>query len=313
MLLLIIIIILIICTSILWNIYFNFFNFQQNYQDLNSYQNSYYGAISSIERWLISSKYMGPWYKWSWGFLWTWYWWNISDNFLLDFWKFTKWDNWLFFAINSKTNKITWKIDYDLIQTIILTLNTWSDYYWTETTIREFFGDESYISWYIKNNFDPISLDTDFQLKWVISLTDWNWHIIPIPINTWNEISNKEINNWASIIFATWIYDIFNSWSIDGAWFRNSGIDYHSIEQALSWWKAILIQFYITWWYLKTTNGIVPYLDFEIESNIEFSDIYYYMTGTSIVWNYKKELFIKKPTSKYKNPNYKNFIFPNYN
>ncbi len=311
MLLLIVIIILIACAWILWNIYFNFFSFQQNYQNLNNYYNSNYWAISSIEKWLLSSKYTWPWYKWSGGFLWTWYWWNISDTFSWDFWKFNNWYNWLYFDINSKTQKVTWKIDYNSMTTIILTLNTWSNYYSWEQSINNFFDSTNYISWYLKNNFGLIFSYDEVQLKRIITLTDWHWYIIAS--NTWNEILNNNINSWVSINFSSWTYNIFNSWSTSGSWFNNSWVSYDSIGQALTWGKTILLQLYITWWHLKTTDGVVPHLDFEIESNIDFSDIYYYITGTSIVWNYKKELFIKRPTSKYKNPNYKNFIFPNYN
>lgn len=311
MLLLIVIIILVACLSIMWNIYFSFFWFQQNYQDINNYQNSNYWAISSIEKWLLSSKYMWAWYEWSGGFMWTWYWWNISDTFSWDFLKFNNWYNWLYFDINSKTQKVTWKIDYNSMTTIILTLNTWSNYYSGEQSINNFFDSTNYISWNIKNNFDEISSTNDIQLKRIIILTDWNWHIISQ--NSWNEILNNKLNNWVSIHFASWTYNIFNSWSTIGSWFTNSWTDYYSIWRALTWWNAVLLQFYITWAYLKTSNWIVPYLDFEVESNIDFSDIYYYITGTSVVWNYKQELSIKRPTINYKNPNRKNFIFPNYN
>jgi len=253
---------------------------------------------------------MWPWYTWSGGFLWTGYWWNTSDIFSWDFWKFTNGYNWLFFDINSKNNQIKWKINYDSTNTIVLILNTWSNYYSGGTKIENFFHNTSYISWYIKNNFDHISSTNDIQLKRIITLTNWYWYIIAQ--NTWNEILNNQINSWISIYFTSWTYDIFNSWSTNGSWFINSWINYDSIWLALTGWKALLLQFYITWWYLKTTHGTIPHLDFEIESDIDFSDIYYYITGTSLVWKYKKEISIKKPTSNYKNPNYKNFIFPYY-
>jgi hypothetical protein len=254
---------------------------------------------------------MWAWYMWSGGFFSTWYWWNISDSFSWDFWKFTNEYNWLFFDINSKTKNIKWQIKYDTMTTIILTLSTWSDYYSGIYTIENFFNNSNYISWYIKNNFDIIESTDDIQLKRIMSLTDWYWYIIAQ--NTGNEILNNKINNWISIYFASWTYDIFNSWTTIGSWFTNSWINYDSISQALTWWKAILLQFYITWWYLKTSNWIIPHLDLNIESNIDFSDIYYYITGTAIIGKYKTHKNIKKSTSNYKNPNYQNFIFPYYN
>lgn len=311
MLLLIVIIILIACAWILWNIYFNFFSFQQNFQDINNYYNSYYGVVSSIERWLLSNKYFGVWYQWSAGYLWTWTWWNMSDTLEDGFWNFTRNNNWIYRSINSKTTSTIWKINYNDITTIILTMNTWSNEYWYDTTISKFFEDDNYIWLYIKNNFEPISLEEEIQLKWNMVLKDWKGNISAR--GDWNEILNNKLNDWTSVKFSKLTYDIFNSGAIDGSGFDNDWKEYSNIWDALVGLNELLIQFYITWEYLKTNNWIVPYLDFTIKSNIDVSDLYYYITGTSIVWNYKKDFSIKKPTSNYKNPNRKSFIFPYYN
>jgi hypothetical protein len=83
-----------------------------------------------------------------------------------------------------------------------------------------------------------------------------------------------------------------------------------NINDALNWWYATWLNFYITWWYLINSNWIVPHLFYHFESNTSFSDLYYNLTWTAIIWNYKKEIFIKKPTSIYQNP--QTFIFPYY-
>jgi len=253
---------------------------------------------------------MWAWYTWSGGFLWTGYWWNISDVFSWDFWKFANWYNWLSFDINSKTKKIKWKIKYNTTNTIVLMLNTGSNYYSGQNIIKKFFDETNYISWYIKNNFDTISSDNSIQLKRIITLTDWHWYITAQ--NTWNEILNSKINDWFPIYFSSWTYDIFSSWSTDWSGFINSWTEYDSIWQALTWWKAIFLQFYITGWYLKSNNWIIPHLDLNIESNIDFADIYYYINWQWTIWKYQQNLSIKKPTYNYKNPNRKNFIFPYY-
>ena len=312
MLLLIVLIILIASLWILWNIYFHFFAFQQNFQDLNNYQNGYYASISSIERWLLSSKYVRAGYDGSGWFLWTWYWWNISD-LLSNFWKITNWSNWLYFDINSKTKKVIWKINYDKITTILLSLNDSEDTYSSWTNIKKFFEDNDvYISGYIKNNFSSINETDKIQLKWFFVLNNENWYIIAW--NTWNEISNWQINNGVHVYFSNETNNIFDQYQLnDSVSFESSWVIFDNIWEALSWQKAIMLWFYITGNYLFSNNKIVPYLDFEIESNLDFVDSHYYITWVSIYWKYKQNLSIKKPVSNYQNPNYKNFIFPYYN
>lgn len=306
MLLLIVIIILIASVWILWNIYFHFFNFQQNFQDLNHYQNSYYWAISAIERWLLSSKYMWHWYKWSTENLWTW--WNIGDIVGWEFWNFA---NWLFFDINSKTTWTNWTIEYNKITTIKLVLNTGENIYSGTNQILNFFNDDNYISGTITNNFDPISDTNQIQLKRILTLNDENGYVIANI--TGNEFFNWTLNEWTNFYFSGWTQNIFGFSATENG-FNNSWTAYNTIWEALSGGEALEIHFYITGTnYLLANNKIVPYLDFEINSNLDFVDSYYYITWMSIYWKYKQNLLIKKPISNYQNPNYKNFIFPYYN
>lgn len=307
MLLLIVLIIIVASVWILWNIYFHFFNFQQNFQDLNNYQNSYYWAISAIERWLLSSKYMWYWYEGSTENLWTW--WNISDIVEWEFWNFT---NWLFFGIDSKTQETSWKIKYDKITTIKLVLNTGENIYSGENQILNFFDDSSYISGIVKSGFS-ISGANQTQLKRVIALDNGNGYIIAN--KTWNEFSNWKINEWANFYFSNGTRNIFNPYASEFSGFKNSWTPYNTIWEALSGGKAVEIHFYITGinYLLTDNNKIVPYLDFEINSNLDFVDSYYYINWVSIYWKYKQNLSVKRPVSNYQNPNYKNFIFPYYN
>jgi hypothetical protein len=310
MLLLIVIVILIWSAGILWNIYFSFFSFQQNYLDLNNYYNSNYGAVSSIERALISSKYTWPWFVWSGWFLSTWNWWSISDIFSWDFGKFTNDINWIYRSLNSKTQKIEGKLNYNEILNIILSTNSWDNLYSWTNTYYNFFDESIELSWYINIlNFEEIEPSTWIQLKRIIRTSNNGEYIIAG--GEWNEILNEKINNNSTIFFASGIYDIFNSWSILWSGFLTSWISYAwNINDALSWWCATWLNLYITWWYLINSNWAIPYLFYSFESNTDFSDIYYYITWTSIVWNYQKDIFIKKPTSLYHNQ--QNFIFPYY-
>ncbi|MCK9467261.1 MAG: hypothetical protein M0P94_02940 [Candidatus Absconditabacterales bacterium] len=312
MLLLIVLIILIASLGILGNIYFHFFAFQQNFQDLNNYQNSYYASISSIERGLLSSKYVRAGYDGSGGFLGTGYWGNISD-LLSNFGKITNGSNGLYFDINSKTKKVIGKINYDKITTILLSLNDSEDTYSSGTNIKKFFEDNDvYISGYIKNNFSSINETDKIQLKWFFVLNNENGYIIAG--NTGNEISNGQINNGVHVYFSNETNNIFDQYQLsDSVSFESSGVIFDNIGEALSGQKAIMLGFYITGNYLFSNNKIVPYLDFEIESNLDFVDSHYYITGVSIYGKYKQNLSIKKPVSNYQNPNYKNFIFPYYN
>lgn len=310
MLLLIVIIILIWSAGILWNIYFSFFSFQRNYQDINNYYNSNYWAVSSIERALISSKYTWPGFIWSWWFLMTWNWWSISDVFSWEFGKFTNDINWIYWSLNSQTQKIEWILKYNDILDIILSVNSWNDLYSWTNTYYNFFDESNYISWYInKWNFEEVEQNNWIQIKWVIRTANNEEYIIAWW--DWNEISNNQINNTWIVYFENETYNIFNSWYTVWSGFNTWWTLYvWNISGALSSAKAKWLQFYITWWYLKKSNWIIPYLFYSFESNTGFADIYYNITWTAIIWNYKKEIFIKKPTSIYKNN--QNFIFPYY-
>ncbi|HPC34575.1 MAG TPA: hypothetical protein PLP73_02845 [Candidatus Absconditabacterales bacterium] len=306
MLLLIVIIILIASVGILGNIYFHFFNFQQNFQDLNHYQNSYYGAISAIERGLLSSKYMGHGYKGSTENLGTGG--NIGDIVEGEFGNFA---NGLFFDINSKTTGTNGTIEYNKITTIKLVLNTGENIYSRTNQILNFFNDDNYISGTITNNFDPISDTNQIQLKRILTLNDENGYVIANI--TGNEFFNGTLNEGTNFYFSGGTQNIFGFSATENG-FNNSGTAYNTIGEALSGGEALEIHFYITGTnYLLANNKIVPYLDFEINSNLDFVDSYYYITGMSIYGKYKQNLLIKKPISNYQNPNYKNFIFPYYN
>lgn len=118
MFILIIVIILGTTISILGSIYYNTITLQHGYWTVNSYYWAYYGAISSIERWLLMTKLKYPGYEWVWWFKW-WSWiWAPSNSFAWNFWKLNQGENSMVRSVDSKTNKIVWTIDSNTVRTI---------------------------------------------------------------------------------------------------------------------------------------------------------------------------------------------------
>ena len=326
MFLMIVIIILITATSILWNIYLWIFSFQKNYNSLDQYHNSYYAAISSIERWLLATKYKKAWFEWSGWFIWDENWWNISDFLTWDLWKLNENDNWFYWTINSKTNNLTWILNYDELLNLMLFIDTNIDKnLYTKT-------DYNNISYSMFDNSDTLTIN--------LSKNDEIQNINPeneIPINrklyisnhyndkyivtntwiyNWNNIFNKNINNEENIIFWKNIKNI-HPW-FTGTWhsFCTNTKCYSpdtDINFILSWGYATWLILNITWVYLKSDeDNTIPNIIYNINSTTPISARYHTIKWEAIIWNYKKTIIIKKPISNYKNPNRKNFIFPYY-
>ena len=328
MFLLVIIVILIASTSILWNIYVWLFSFQQNYNDLDNYYASYYWAISSIERGLLVTKYKKAGFVWSGGFIWSWSWWPISDILSGDLWQLNKNQNWFYWDINSRTQNISWQLDYTTLLNIILTLDDSNnlDNPYINTTwiniIKNFFNNTAYISWVIidENNLWDITLATWISVKRKLEINNSNneEYIIPTSSpNDWNEIFNDNINDSSHLHFHKNTHNIHDISAPQWSWFSTNITGYGSgisIWDILTWWYASWVLFNITWNYIETdTNNILPYLKYYFDSDTEFADTNYIIVWEAVVWNYKKTIIIKKPTSNYKNTSRKNFIFPYYN
>jgi hypothetical protein len=329
MFLLIVIILLIAATSILGNIYVWFFSFQQNYWDLENYKNSYYAAISSVERWLLVTKYKEPWFIWSGWFLWTWSRWPTSDTFSWNFWKINYINNWTYRDINSRTQKISWDIEYNKIFILYKDIDNSTDNYNTtdSSNLNNFYeNEENYISWYIYKN-NKFSNIIDSNLKWItrISNTEHWWPM-------WSNIINSSnINNKNPIYFTKSTNNIHtinpnNTASTSGqpwSWFYtiignalwNQELEQFTWTNAFYWMitPSNWILFYITWDIKDGNNNRLPNLKYYFQSNTWFADINYNITWSAIIWNYKKDIFIQKPTSNIRNPNRKKFIFPYYN
>lgn len=309
MLILITMIILITSSSILWSIYSNFFYFQQNYENLNNYYNWFYGAVSSIERAFLSSKIQWVWYDSSWGFLWNNARWSKSDSLTWKFWKFNDDQNWIFWQLDWKTKMISWQISHqDLLWIILMTSNSPDPYSWEIN--YKFFDGSNYISWIFYQNDFKIDNTENIQLDRVM-LTNWTWFFLTA-YGSWNKISNANINNEDNIYFSQGTHDIFSKTATSWSWFISSWvIQTWSIWDTLNWDKISFAWFYINS-DLLTWNTKVPHLNYNINSKNEFSDIFYNITWSSVVWNYKKDIFIKKPVLNINNPNEKYFIFPYY-
>jgi len=65
MLLAFVFILIVIWLGIILSTYSMFLPFFENLHDITNYNISYYGAVSSIERWLLITKYQQPWFEWS--------------------------------------------------------------------------------------------------------------------------------------------------------------------------------------------------------------------------------------------------------
>lgn len=111
MFILIMVIILGTCVSVLSSIYYNTIALQKTYGSVNTYYGAYYGAMSSIERWLLMTKIKYPGYEWEWWFKWNSIIWAKSNGFSGDFWRLSHSNNTMTRSIKSKTDHIVWSID----------------------------------------------------------------------------------------------------------------------------------------------------------------------------------------------------------
>lgn len=173
MFLIIVIIVIGACASIIWSIYFNTIAIQKSYWTVNWYYWAYYGAISSIERWLLMSKLKYPTYIGSWWFKWGDIYWAKSNWFSWDFRKLTQWNNSLTWSVNSLTKHISGTIDTKTIRSI-------SFYRYNDTNTAW------YISW---ENIGSYWLNSGLTFTGKTNL-DWRSHTNG---RTWNADFNRFI------------------------------------------------------------------------------------------------------------------------
>lgn len=319
MFLLIVIVILIASASILWNIYMWIFSLQQNYGDINSYYSSYYGAISSIERWLLVTKYKQPSFVGSGWFIWDNNRWEISEIFSWDFGKFTEWSNWLVWEINSYCEHITGTLRNNNVL-IINSKAYWytnTGHYETDTSSRtRSFSAYLKLTWNITNIYNNTILNNGNVYR-QLDEAYYSWFVI----STWNTMINY--------------YDIINSWYID---INSSTTDPSNIAPiwdtlcTQDWcfvWQTIndlinpdkWILFYIKERFLDNNSWQIGQLNYDFNISLPSSPWdnthtncqFYYINWNWNIWNYKNTLQIKKPAFNYKNPYRQNFIFPYYN
>ena len=98
---LLMILILTTCIAIVSSIYYNTISLQKTYGTANSYYGAYYGAVSSIERWLLMSKLKYPSYVWSWWFRGNESIWADSNTFSGRFWRLNQWENSMIRSVDS--------------------------------------------------------------------------------------------------------------------------------------------------------------------------------------------------------------------
>ena len=312
MFLLIVIVILIAATSILANIYGWIFSFQQNYGDLENYSNSNYSAISAIERWLLVTKYKNPKFVWSWWFLWTWHRWELSDLFSGDFGNLNKSNNWLYRVINSQCNNEWWKLKNN--QVLIFQTYTYNDtsaYTWDQATSTNWISDNWTLDWTFYWDIDLTKwnvyrqVNGDNKIEWYTWFVTSSWTTM---IDYW-EINDKrdvEFNtttknpiarlSWDVLCTQSWCYTNQSIWDL----ITNNHYD-----------KWLL--FYIQDRLMDDNNNQIWEIEYTFTNDFNGNCQNYSIKGISIIWKYKQELLIKKPTFNYRNPNRKKFIFPHYN
>lgn len=202
MFILIMVIILGTTISILWSIYYNTITLQHGYWTVNSYYWAYYGALSSVERWLLMTKLKYPGYEWRWGFEWDHVYWSNSNAFSWKFWKLNQWDNSMMRSVDSKTNKIVWTIDSNTIKTISFAK-------------------------YRDDNSDVFSWGT-VTLLWYSWINDWlefSWRITPTRGTTYDENISRDDADFNRMFL------LENSWytvrSLQRlSWFKDNEKDY---------------------------------------------------------------------------------------
>ncbi len=320
MFLLIVIVILIAATSILTNIYMWIFSFQQNYGNLESYSNSHYAAISAIERWLLVSKYKKPSFIWSWWFIWTWNWWEVSELFSGDFWRFNNNNNWLHWTIASKCSRES----SNLTNNNTLTFNTYTydntnRHYQTWSIISTQWISQ-WGGWELYGKFQNINSNINTK-EWTVYRTiNWDdklWSYTWFVSSSWNTMINSwSINNNTNLIF--------NSSTINPTWTTNTWDTLCTQDGCYIWqtiWELIWgwnkdkwITIYIKDRLLNSTNNWqIWYIHYNLINDDDWNCQNYNIDWTATIWQYIQELSIQKPTFNYKNPNRKKFIFPHYN
>lgn len=312
MFLLIVIVILIASASILWNIYMWIFSLQQNYGDINNYYNSYYAAISSIERWLLVTKYKQPSFVWSGWFIGNDNRWEASEMFSGNFGKFTEWNNWLVWEINSYCENITWALKHNNVLTIkYLSYTNDTEHYevaipWSAMWLSVFLE----LTWDIINNYN-IDL-ADMNIYRQVDERGTSWFVI----SSWDTMIN---NSWYIYIYQ----GTTDPSNIAPIWNTLCTEDWCFSGLTVGWWVLTdeQIHFYIkdriiwvnSWqlWHINYNFNLYnpgsPWVD--MHTNCPNYTIIWNWT----IWKYKNTLQIQKPAFNYKNPYRQDFIFPYYN
>ena len=209
MFLIIMIIILGWCVMILWSMYYNTIAIQRTYGNTNAYYWAYYGAMASIERWLLMSKLKYPTYEGSWWFKWDTIIWSNSNWFADEFRKLNQWNNSMIRYINSKTTSISSYIDTKTLRTI------------------SFYQ-------YQDNNLDSFSSNgITGSVYWVTQWLAFSWHTEP---SKWERQTTnlKEVNMDFNRFF--WLNK--SGWIVRSLWY-NFKLDQQNLhdekDYPLSW------------------------------------------------------------------------------
>lgn len=175
MFIIIMVILLWTCVSILWNVYYNTTSFQKTYWEINSYYSAYYGAVSSIERWLLMTRLKYPWYNWSWWFKWNNLIWSNVNLFSGEdsFGKLSMDWNSMYWTVNSATDHIIWKLNNEKL--VYIWFRNYDDINGNQNNFNAEWWENEYNNWILNND--------SFSISGTITPTTWR---IGSKLEFWN-------------------------------------------------------------------------------------------------------------------------------
>lgn len=274
--------------ALLGNIFSSFFPFYQHFWDIQNYYTSYYGAVSSLERWFLVTRYKLPGREGSW-----WWQWSTSLEIPSDvlsgtFWFFTQWNNGLRREIRSRRTRvpditqdhnILWYTQWEPIPLYMDNSPASSGYQATSLSDLVLFS-WTYLSWTFK--LSPEIIET----LWAICDTDtWCSEIALIWMLSWSNtyITKQFLQSWNSLLFSgTYPPILFDT----------------------------LYLFLPNFLRNVTLNALYPFVEYVLSSDHAFSDPFFTIIWKWIVGEYETTLMIKKPVASLLNPYIQLLLFP---
>lgn len=216
-------VLLVLILGVIANIFSIFWPFFENLSNVADYNSAYYWAVSSLERWMLVTRYKEPGFVWSGWYFGTDSFWPKSDSISFGFGRLNLPNNWLSRQINSRTKRIPaiwqWNVenllassdskDYNMLwktrsESFILSYDNTSDtteyYTWTTDTDIEKY-DWNLIQWSLRLPPKVFS--------WFGWGTDWL-----LCDDDANEFCNLDSDDLYDDIVVNWLVQ----WTYDNQW-----------------------------------------------------------------------------------------------